>query len=417
MPVYYDRSGNPVTVGGDAQKDALMIDIKNLLSLDSARITALEGMHDTEFTLPVLRLTGDTSKMTKDKAATLDAEYTDGVRSFKCKAKTKWQGQSSLNYPKKNYNIKFIDGNGNKVVMAFKDWFPTNGYHMKANYSDYSLVRNVVGVQLGRKIYPNLYPNNARGVVDSFPFILYINNEWWGCYTWNLSQNADLFAMDESNENHMCFRPSNDGWEVQYFEDRVHDDPIDYQIEKLTRMVNWTKTCTNAEFLADVEDYFDLDSLRYYWLMMDIAGAGDSMVNNSTWASWDGNIWYVLWYDLDICFGWNQTLYPSNVDLLALSKTQDWAHKYNPVWDKLYATDYTTLCEIYAKLRQTVFTDAQTIISYFTAYRNQWGNDNVSHEYQKWSGKSNPEWDITNCATWITERLAYCDNKYNYTPT
>ena len=245
MAVYYDISGNPVTVGGDVEKDALMVDVNNLVSLQSERIMKLEGMHEA-FLLPVLRLSGDTSKMTKDKAVTLDAEFTDGVRSFKCKAKTKWQGQSSLNFPKKNYSVKLIDGNGNKEIMAFKDWFPTNSYHLKANYDDYSMVRNVVGVRIGRDIYPNLYPNNARGVIDSFPFILYINGEWWGCYTWNLSQNADLFAMDEANLNHMVFRPDNTGWEVANFEDRLHDDPISSQIEKLTRMVNRTKTCTNA---------------------------------------------------------------------------------------------------------------------------------------------------------------------------
>lgn len=411
MPIYYEIDGEPVTVGGDAD----MINVNNLISLQAERITNLEGMH-TEFQLPVLRLTGDTSTMTKDKAVTLDAEYTDGVRSFKCKAKTKWQGQSSLSYPKKNYNIKFLDSNGDKVIMAFKDWFPTNGYHMKANYSDYSMVRNVVGVQLGRQIYPNLYPNNARGVVDSFPFILYINNEWWGCYTWNLSQNVDLFAMDENNQNNMVFRPDNTGWDVANFEDRLHDNPIPEQVAKLSRMVNWTKNCTNAEFVSDIDDYFDLESLEYYWLMMDIGCAGDSMVNNSTWASWDGDKWYVLWYDLDIIFGWNQTLYTATTDLIALSKTQEWAHKYNPVWDKLYTNFYSDLCAKYAELRQTVFTDANTIIGYFTAYQNKWGADNLSAEYQKWNARSGSQWDISNCGTWITQRLAYCDSKYGYTP-
>ena len=140
------------------------------------------------------------------------------------------------------------------------------------------------------------------------------------------------------------------------------------------------------------------------------------MVNNSTWASWDGEKWYILWYDLDIIFGWNQTLYTPTTDLIALSKTSDWAHKYNPVWDKLYSSFYDDLCNIYAELRENVFTDAATIIKYFTDYRDRWGQENVAHEYQKWSGKNNSAWDISNCAQWITQRLAYCDNKYGYNP-
>lgn len=414
MAIYYEKNGTPIYIGDAADSEELLINVKNIVSLDSKRITELEKMHN-EFTLPVLYLSGDISQMTKDHSVDLTATFTNGVESFTCIAKTKWQGQSSIQYPKKNFNIKFIDHNKNKYKTLFKSWFPTNNYHLKGNYGDYSMVRNVVGVQLARNIYPNLYPNYARGVIDSFPCILYINNQWWGCYTWNLSQDADLFAMDVNNENNMCFRPSNEGWNIENFEDRIHDEPSEYQLDKLNRMVSWTKTCSDIEFANYAKNYFDMDSLRYYWLFMDISCAGDSLSNNSTWASWDGNIWYVLWYDLDICFGWNQTLYTSTTDLIALSKTSEWSHKYNPIWERLYNTDYNKLCAIYAKLRQTVFTDAQTIISYFTAYQNMWGAENLQHEYTKWSGRQGSEWNITNCSQWITERLAYCDNKYNFT--
>lgn len=413
MAEIYDVSGNAIAVG-DVERDALMIDIKGMMALDAGRIARLEGLHDEDFALPVLRLTGDLSAMTKDKAVDLQAEYTDGVRSFKCIAKTKWQGQSSLNYPKKNFNIKFIDGKKNKVMLTFKDWYPSNGFHVKANYGEHSMVRNVVGAQLGRRIYPNLYPNNARGVIDSFPFILYINDEWWGCYTWNLSQNADLFAMDEGNPDHMVFRPDNTGWEVANFEDRVHDEPTAYQIGRLTRMVNWSKSCTVDQFGSDVGQYFDLEALEYYWLMMDIGCAGDSMSNNSTWATWDGNVWTVLWYDVDVIFGQNHTLYTPTTDLIALSKTSEWAHKYNPVWDKLYQAKYSDLCAKYAQLRQTVFTDAATIIKYFTDYRDRWGAENLAREAEKWPNRLFPEDDIANMSEWITQRLAYCDSKYGY---
>lgn len=413
MPSIYDPEGNEYSIGGDANKDELMIDINNLLSLTQSRITNLENFHD-EFNLPVLKLYGDVSEMNKDNAVLLRAVYTDGVRSFECIAKTKWQGNTSIDYPKKNYNIKFVDGKDNKVKMIFKDWYATHKYHMKANYYDYSMVRNVVGVQLGRKIYPNLYPNNARGVIDSFPFILYINDEWWGCYTWNLSQDEDLFAMDTSNPDHMCFRTDNNGWDIENFELRCPDDSTDYQQTCLTRMVSWTKSCDDDEFNNNVEKYFDLESLEYYWLMMDIGCAGDSMVNNATWATWDGEVWYVLWYDLDIIFGQNSDLYTPTTDLIAMSKIDTYSNKYNPIWERLYNTKYEDLCQKYAELRKKWFMNASIIITYFTDYKNKWGEENLSKEYEKWNGKPFANDDIENMTEWITQRLAYCDDKYDY---
>lgn len=414
----YDVFGNVVsTDADDLSHDSLLTEVKTLTSHGLNRITELENLHQ-EFSLPTLRLYGDTSKMTKDKAVNMVAKYSDGVRSFECLANTKWQGEATINLDKKNYNIKLQDGKKNKFVVSFKDWFPTHKYHIKANYSDASLVRNSVGSLLGRKSYPYLYPNYARGVIDSFPFILYINDEWCGCYTWNLTQDGNLFAMDEDNKNHMVFRAngtaSTGGWLVSNFEDRLRDDPTEHSLDCLTRMVDWTNTCTVEEFRTDVKQYFDLESLLYYWPVVDIECGTDSMVNNTTWASWDGVHWYVLWYDTDLIFGPSSLLVATpTLDLIEATKESQFAYKYNPIWDKLYQSYYDELCEKYAELRQTIFVDTQTIIGYFTSYRDKWGSTNLALEQEKWPPR-NPSMEITRCADFITQRLAYCDNKYGY---
>lgn len=401
----------------DLSHDASLIETKNLLSLGLDRVSKLELMQDA-YTLPILKLYGNIEPMTKENAVNLKAEYTDGVRSFKCIAKTKWQGQTSLLHSKKNWNMSFIDDNGNKVMLSFKDWYPTNKFHIKANMDDYSMSRNSVGVHLARDLYPNLYPNNARGVIDSFPIVVYLNDEWYGCYTWNLSQNADLLAMDEDNPNHMAFRVDNNGWDVANFEDRVRKKTSADQLAKLTELVNWTKTCTVEEFAANMSDRFDLECLRYYWLFVDIAGAGDSLCNNTTLATWDGTKWYTLFYDLDIIFGYTPNKYPANIDLIAMTKTDTYAYKYNPIWDKLCQVDMEALSEHYAKMRQEVFTDSATIIKYFTDFRDQWGTTNINNEKTKWRTDATREsYNIDNCGTWITQRLAYCDSKYGYTAT
>lgn len=385
--------------------------LANQLQGLAKRLINIEQLHE-EFKLPVLKLSGDMNGMSKDKSKTLSAEFYDGVMSFKSLCKVKWQGATSTSFPKKNFNVKFVDKAGNKYNTCFKDWYATNSYHMKANYYDYSLVRNNVGVEWGRSLLEKQYPNNARGVIDGFPFIMYINEEFWGCYTWNLKQDEELFAMDVKNENHMAFRPEDIGWFVDRFELRCPDVQTDHHTDRLKRMVDWSTNCTNEDFKNNVSNYFDLDSLINYWLFMDIGCCGDSMVNNSTWATWDGNIWYVLWYDLDICFGQNSSLYKSTTDLIEMSKTT-YTKKFNPVWVKLNDNFFDLLCKRYTELRKTQFKNAECIIKRFTDYQDNWG-EYLAQEYSKWNGKPNKTDDIKNKTNWINERLKYLDNKYGY---
>ena len=93
----------------------------------------------TKYGLPVLDLTGDVSAMTKDNAVPLNYAY--GERSGSCSVK--WQGSSSLAYPKKNYTVKF-----DKAFEAADGWGEQKKYCLKANYIDHSHARNIVSCKL-----------------------------------------------------------------------------------------------------------------------------------------------------------------------------------------------------------------------------------------------------------------------------
>lgn len=93
--------------------------------------------------LPVLNLNGDVSTMTKDNA--VDLTYVYGDRSGT--ASVKWQGSSSLSYPKKNYTIKF-----DNAFEAFDGWGEQKKYCLKANYIDHSHARNIVSAKLWGQI-------------------------------------------------------------------------------------------------------------------------------------------------------------------------------------------------------------------------------------------------------------------------
>jgi hypothetical protein len=121
----------------------------------------------TVYGLPVLYLTGDTTGMSKENAVTLDYAY--GERSGKCTLK--WQGSSSLAYPKKNYTIKF-----DNAFEAAEGWGTQKKYCLKANFVDHSHARNIVSAKLWgeivkSRIYTPITPislfdiNNVTGAV------------------------------------------------------------------------------------------------------------------------------------------------------------------------------------------------------------------------------------------------------------
>ena len=86
--------------------------------------------------LPIVYLTGDTTGMDKDNAVQM--QYAYGDMSGECEVK--WQGTSSLNYPKKNYTIKF-----DNAFEAVEGWGEQKKYCLKAYYIDYSHLRDRLG--------------------------------------------------------------------------------------------------------------------------------------------------------------------------------------------------------------------------------------------------------------------------------
>lgn len=101
------------------------------------------GFDYSKYGLPILYLDGDDSVMSKENSVELTYTYGEltGVASVK------WQGSSSLAYPKKNYTIKF-----DNAFEAKEGWGERSKYCLKANYIDHSHARNVVNAKLWGQI-------------------------------------------------------------------------------------------------------------------------------------------------------------------------------------------------------------------------------------------------------------------------
>ena len=108
------------------------------------------GVNPADYDLPILALSGDDSAMSKENAVTL--AYTFGEHSGDCQVK--WQGSSSLAYPKKNYSIQF-----DQPFEAAEGWGQQSEYCAKANYIDATHARNLVSAKLwGQVVKSRKFP-------------------------------------------------------------------------------------------------------------------------------------------------------------------------------------------------------------------------------------------------------------------
>lgn len=105
----------------------------------SGGVTWERRFDPTQYGLPVLYLNGDTSEMTKQNPVELQYKYGD----LSGTATVKWQGASSLAYPKKNYTVKF-----DQKFEAQTGWGEQKKYCLKANYIDHTHARNIVSAKL-----------------------------------------------------------------------------------------------------------------------------------------------------------------------------------------------------------------------------------------------------------------------------
>ncbi|MRG68642.1 hypothetical protein GIX83_02240 [Lactobacillus reuteri] len=114
-----------------------------------------KGVSPEKFSLPVLYLNGNLSTVTKDTIAKAAFSYKDGEVEKDGYLTIKWQGASSLNYPKKNWNIKlFSDDNfSEKMKVRMKaDWANNNSYMLKADWIDATHARNLVNADLWKQL-------------------------------------------------------------------------------------------------------------------------------------------------------------------------------------------------------------------------------------------------------------------------
>lgn len=151
------------------------------------------------------------------------------------------QGRSSLGFPKKNIAIDICNNNGFDDSDTFKlqigDWVPQDSFHLKGYINDpfrgicpvsYKLYDEIVKTRgifndyVWKRAIVNTsnitetsngaetqeetakqFDTGARCFPDGFPCIVYLNNEFYGIYSWQLKKHRDNYHLDKKNADNI----------------------------------------------------------------------------------------------------------------------------------------------------------------------------------------------------------------------
>ena len=397
--------------------------INKNIKLSSYKVNNTDGV-------PVIYFDGNFSGISKDNEKNVKIRYESKEKTFEGYTSIKWQGSSSISYPKKNYTIKLYkdEKEEEKLKVNFKNWGEENKFCLKANYIDFTQARNVVSARIGGSLEnenrPVDSPNN--GCIDGFPVKIVINGLYQGLYTLNIPKDGWMFGMDEDNPNHMvwCAEHNNRGIdntnEIRVCEFRelakgneedwsleFPKEQSDYNLAALNRVIKFVKDSSDEEFITKFEEYFNKEATLNYYIFQYFSCGIDGLANNMLMVTYDGNIWYPSLYDMDSTWG----LYTDGSKLLSDDTLcpDEYKETNSLLWpriEKLFAKD---LYRQYKELRLNQLSE-DNIIKEFEQFKNESNSKLYDVEKEIWPDI--PSKDITSfeqIEDFVKNRAVYVD--------
>ena len=399
--------------------------------MDMPRIYFSEG------TLP----TSKTATMMKFDYYSKTTEY-HGWVEIKC------QGNSSMSYPKKNFTIKPYNDKAktSKLKIDFKGWGKQSKFVLKANWIDITHARNVVSARLWGDIiktrgdYATALPELLRtspnqGAIDGFPVLVYSNGVYQGRYTLNIPKDKWMSNMDDALDTHCilcgenyvsgCFRalPAINGGD---WTDELHDVVPATIKTSWTNVIKFVMNSTDAEFKANLGNYFDVNSLIDYLLYGIVSTGLDAFGKNQIYFTYDGIKWIASMYDMDSTWGlwWNGSKFVgadyAREDFQDLKDEGNGVAKQgNLLYLRLQQLFIPQLKTRYAELRKDVLSVSH-IIQKFEEFNDVCPKDIVQEDYASTTGEgkftgipSKTTNNIQQLRSYINARLTYVDGYIN----
>jgi len=368
-------------------------------------------------TMPIVKLTGTFGKEYTDASVEV---INEGDTISNMRAKVKWRGGStnSGDKHKRNYNVKFIDENGEKQNRSFFSMRSDNHWILGGALDDYGRIRNLVSTELwlnmSRKpYYSNEEPKALTGARARL-VELYINDDYRGIYTFGETVDRKQMKLKKYKDN--IFRGmlwKGMGWShstmMNYGINEYNDSSYLWEYMKLMypdieevcptdwhtiyNAVNFVYSSSDEVFIDSIESYFDMPLVIDYLIFLNVTFAIDNCGKNMFWGCYDQTkdrrLVPAVW-DLDCTFG--QTYDPAVIHPSYLNPDKDYMK-----WNNLYLltrinknTYYRQkIYDRYIKLKDDNVLNPDSIYSRFSLYYDMFDETGATErEEAKWSGDS-----------------------------
>lgn len=384
--------------------------------------------------LPVVYITGEIP--TTKKYVKGEIEYISKTSKFKVYTYIKLQGNSSLQYPKKNFTIKLYKNEARtiKANKEFKNWGAHNNFVLKADYIDILHARNVVSAKLWSKVVQSrsdydMLPDGIKnspnnGVIDGFPVQVYINGEYCGLYCWTIPKCDWMVGMDSSNVNHALLSAEfNDNGDIAYQYNPCNfnalwDGNSDYFDVEIgtndTTLVSSLNRVISAVMNSDkttLEQVLDIQGAIDYFIFQTVILGTDGLAKNMLLATYDMTKWYLCPYDMDATFDldWEG-------DILDEYDTLPPGYSYNNRYSSLltyimdgYNNEYKAR---YFELRKSVLSYS-SIVDEFEKYIAIYGEDIYIQDTINFPEiPSVSDNTLNSLRTFVKDRFNYLDNVF-----
>ena len=307
---------------------------------------ATDPLHDkaipSDFRIPVVHITTEDGKAIDSKEDYVKASfrfedpsrfYTD-QGTVEVTGKIKGRGNTTWGMPKKPYRIKLDEKAGLFGFPGDKDWI------LLANYSDKTLLRNILAMEISRLCGMSWTPRMLS--VD-----VYLNGEYIGVYTFcdhkevapdrvniEVATETDIeggyyLEIEEAMDEPVCFKTV---WDtpVMFHEPEKPTEAQQRYVKEWFNGFEHALERVQGEHDYAYRSYIDIPSFINYYIIQEITKNPDGNVRKSTYLTKEKGKpleMYHVW-DFDITLG--------NCDYTDFEKPEGWQMRYVKWYNQLF---------------------------------------------------------------------------------